>query len=104
MKTYKRPKTILRKAADYIEENGLHKEGFFLGSKDFRQFAYGHPCCAEGAINLMGAGNPATFSKVSHRALGMMRKSVGDHVSTWNDKAERTQAEVVAKLREVGAG
>lgn len=95
---------ILDKAADLIEQRGHHK-GWYCGDDG--------SLCATGAL-LAAAGmepepresaNPwSTYDDerwdAADAAWKVLDKVVNDHSPNWNDRAERTAAEVVAKLRE----
>ncbi len=99
MRTYKRPATILRKAADYIEEFGLYKADEYEGFEDGAEFVWGRPCCVVGAIRLMGGRRSDDPVIAAHDAL---EASLGVDVDAcdWNDTASRRKSQVVRKLRE----
>jgi hypothetical protein len=90
----------LEKAADLIEPEGAWTQGCYARLADGETTGSFNPdavCwCALGAIQKTGGGRDA-FS-----ALYDMMPADG-LVSPWNDAPERTQAEVVAKLREAAA-
>ena len=95
---------VLERAADYIDEHGWCQE---------RYTTDGVKCCAAGAINMVTTGDPGiTRVNEYHIARYVALETLGDvieendgwgSVSEWNDHPGRTQAEVVAKLREVAA-
>ena len=86
---------VLSAAADLIERCGLHKGEYWPGDDDDREYEFGDPCCALGAIRLI------VFSENARHSAAMKLAKVVDCVSEWNDRS--TQAEVVATLRAVAA-
>lgn len=87
---------LCQKAADLIEEHG-HAKGKFEDADGC--------VCLFGAINLAENGNADEWSGeeaalAQAKALGF--DSVNDLLH-WNDAPERTQAEVLARLRSVVA-
>ena len=96
---------VLERAADLIEPEGawtqgefaLNADGEITGLSEFRGAAV---CwCALGAINKASAGDDS----LEDVAELILRNLVVRLVDEWNDAPERTQAEVVAKLREAAA-
>lgn len=101
----KKASEILAAAADLIEPEGRWIKG------DFARNASGWAgwgddedvvCyCARGAIQAALADHG---SAIEYAPLGYLKRAAGHSViPTWNDAPERTQAEVVAKLREAAA-
>lgn len=99
------PADVLRAAADLIEPEGAWTQGYWARtSSGFATDPYleAASCyCALGAIaNVTGI---TQLGKVHTLApTDALCRAVGD-VAMWNDKRSRTQAEVVAKLREIAA-
>lgn len=97
-----KPSEILEKAAAHMERVGLHKGYYFnqahLGAREDA------PCCALGAIGFAAgkfAGEFAAGAADHSAAANALRRCLHrDRIDLWNDAHERTQAEVVAKLRE----
>lgn len=93
---------VLLKAAELIERRGL--------TKHTRENSKGS-LCLYGAISMAHAGHVNFYGKpdgAPHSAYDdaclLMQKALGVRdLSTWNNAAKRTQAEVVAKLREVAS-
>jgi hypothetical protein len=90
---------ILNKAADLIEPEGAWTQGAWQRGRSGREVKPDSPravCwCVGGAIehvSSIGIGSAAMTELRDH--LSVM------FISEWNDAPERTQAEVVAKLRE----
>jgi len=109
---------VLDRAADLIEPDGAWTQRAFSrnpdGSADLDEdeLAASNPVCwcGLGAIaHVTGADplDPKTFEPTSTRtprlAVDLLREVVGSDFVDWNDGAERTQPEVVAKLREAAA-
>jgi hypothetical protein len=90
-----KPSEILEKAAAHMERVG-HCRHFYFG--DDSDWATG-ACCAVGAVTIAGKFETPRKAEESETAIILARAVVGSTV-TWNDAPERTQAEVVAKLRE----
>jgi len=99
---------ILDKAADLIEPEGAWTQGFELSGKD------GCHCAAtaieavvhevsepelDAGLDAYDAFEPMEFFA---QIVGF-RQSIWGTIWYWNDAPERTQAEVVAKLREASA-
>jgi len=93
-----KPSEILEKAAAHMERVGLHKGEMFVDRDE------SGPCCVNGAIFAVCIGR-ASLRDIKASEI-LLRRSVGVPVSLpmavprWNDAPERTQVEVVAKLRE----
>ena len=92
---------ILLKAASLIEERGWCQHA--LETHEGRM-------CANGAV-WIAAGRPVSKDGVpppewhlTYRAARTRLWSSVGHVHDWNDAKDRTQAEVVAKLRAVALG
>jgi hypothetical protein len=95
----------LDKAADLIEPEGAWTQFVFARDKDGKRVGARHESatcwCASGAI-IRAGGGPDTWSAV--RAWAALLSVIGNLIiPNWNDAPERTQAEVVAKLREAAA-
>lgn len=90
MATQKSVSETLTAAAELIERDGWCQ--YVSTNNEGRR-------CAVGAINV-AAGRD--YSNSSY-ALWAMRQHIGESVAQWNDAPERTQAEVVAALREAAA-
>lgn len=103
-----KPSEILRKAADLIEPEGAwcqdhlgEKEGNIIPTilnLNSRHADLSGACklCAEGAMIVAARGEEPSLGE----AFVAMRKTIPVFVHEWNDDPDRTQAEVVAKLRE----
>jgi len=90
--TPSRVSDVLDRAADLIEPEGAWHQGNYVGPT-------GDCWCALGAI--MRVGN---FASDINAPSIVLRRLIGEEfVADWNDDPERTQAEVVAKLREAAA-
>jgi len=93
-----KPSEILDKAARKIEPEGRWTRQYSARDKDGREVAPNDAAatcwCIYGAI-----------MKVSRRrkVRGDLFRFLPTYASVWNDAPERTQAEVVAKLREAAA-
>ena len=77
---------VLLRAAEYIEEHGWCQHDLVEMS---------------GRVCLMGAIYSVAKEDDARAALDMVVNAIGRFPSVWNDAPGRTQAEVVAKLREV---
>jgi hypothetical protein len=88
---------ILERAADRLSKPGAWTQGAFAGAGDgggARADDSDAVCwCIMGAIEAEGAH----WNGAATRAV---ERLVHDTAGSWNDAPERTQAEVVAKLRE----
>lgn len=100
---------VLERAADLIEPEGAWTQGEYArnayGSAFIHGWRYpdGPPVCfcLNGAINFV-AGNRVTQDYAP--AQRVVESMFDDGATgTWNDAPERTQAEVVSKLREAAA-
>jgi hypothetical protein len=96
---------ILDAAADLIEPEGAWTQGV-LGRDErgciltSNELGRAVSFCAAGAIQ-RAAGLPFQTPEGAHR---FVRKVIGrKEIGYWNDRPRRTQAEVVAKLREAAA-
>lgn len=87
---------VLNEAAEAIEREGW-------GQGEYRNPRTG--ClCALGAIRVAtGVDQDQERIRDYFKAVDALVKHVGD-VVVWNDETDRTQAEVVAKLREAAKG
>lgn len=106
-------KELLLKAADHINEVGLHKGNFF---EDYDRMNTG-PCCTRGAFEVAAGYRQAEDYGVIQAALQRIdgaRRALAAHlglelnerdepVAAWNDAPERTKEEVVAALRACAA-
>ncbi len=100
---------VLERAANLIEPEGAWTQGEYArnaygsGFIHNRRYPHGPPVCfcLNGAINFV-AGNRVTQDYTP--AQRIVESMFDDGATgTWNDAPERTQAEVVAKLREAAA-
>jgi hypothetical protein len=93
---------ILNKAADLIEPEGRWTQDGYAKDVIGRDIYPDDPSavcfCALGAIARAGGFDPDI--KPDHPAVTTLHAAVGEWVPVWNDQPERTQAEVVAALRE----
>lgn len=103
------PADVLRAAADLIEPEGAWTQGHYWASPTLDSSDMEEPSkvpddafcfCALGAI--ARAADEEPDHACGHPAAEALKREVGP-VHIWNDAPERTQAEVVAKLREVAA-
>lgn len=84
---------ILDATASHIDRVGLHKGDGYKDWSDQRN----SPCCIIGALGQVADGACEPFNP----PMNILRSIIpGGRVAAWNDDPERTQAEVVAKLRE----
>jgi hypothetical protein len=94
---------ILEKAADLIEPEGAWLQGQY--AKDDRgnfaapEASYAVCWCAVGALQRASRLDLNGY----FGAADTLADHVQSHVVVWNDAPERTQTEVVAKLREAAA-
>lgn len=95
---------ILERAADLIEPEGAWTQGAFAVSATGERLNEQAPeavCwCVAGAIS-RAAGS--FYSGGASAARDHLRAIIQDTLPHWNDAPERTQAEVVSKLREAAA-
>src|SRR5688572_12664424 len=95
------PAEILNKAADLLEPKGAWTQGWFARDKSRCHVAVESSAavcwCAAGAIER--ASPPTLYWD----ALNALARVLPTSIAVWNDSPERTQAEVVAKLREAAA-
>ena len=108
---------VLRQAADLLEPEGAWTQGAFSrnadGSVDFGGeegepdgVAVSPVCwCALGAIAHVTKSDPTRASVFTRLgplwpAINGLQSVVGQEIDEWNDEPERSQADVVAKLRE----
>lgn len=100
------PSDVLRAAADLIEPEGAWTQNAFARGRSGREVeaaSRSAVCfCAIGAIARVSGlrGSTGIYATPTIAVEGRLgTRSLGG----WNDDAERTQAEVVSKLREVAA-
>jgi hypothetical protein len=102
---------ILRAAADLIEPEGAWTQGAFSrnadGTTDIDEAVASNPVCwcALGALAKASGVDPLdprafVLPAPQIAAYPILRRLVGGDFVFWNDAPKRTQAEVVAKLRE----
>lgn len=102
-----KPSEVLSKAADLIEPEGAWMQGAPArradGSAAYNVFEHEDVVCfcALGAIQ-KAAGSDPEYEPASEFFRTRILRAMGRNVSyaSWNDAPVRTQAEVVAKLRE----
>lgn len=89
------PREVLLAAADHIEAHG------------WTQGKWGHkgePCCAEGAIVVAVQQQQGYIFgplwAVSLAAKQLLRNTLSQQITSWNDAPGRTRDEVVRALRE----
>lgn len=91
---------VLERAADLIEPEGAWTQGRF-GSRAAGCY------CAYGAMieayRDFGEPNSGLYSNLYTSATRCLEDAIGGRVAAFNDAPDRTQAEVVAKLREAAA-
>lgn len=103
---HKTPADILNAAAELIEPEGRWWRGDFAADASGAAVDECSPSavcwCALGALTRAIGGLGAEQSwQLYQSARGLLIEHVGeDDISDWNDAPERTQAEVVAALRE----
>ncbi len=63
----------------------------------------GQPINAKGEVCVAGAIQMATHQslELQGHALNLLHETLGTMISKWNDAPERTESEVIAKLKEV---
>lgn len=94
---------VLERAADLIEPQGKWTQGTFARGKRNRPCKEGNSStarcwCALGAIQ-----HETNSVALRNEAHWRLRKTLGMLVTSFNDAPGRTQAEVVAALREAAA-
>ena len=96
----KSPAEVLGAAADLLEKPGAWTQGAFARDRMGRpQVSHDHRAicfCAVGAIYRVSGYGPTATEAISRLSSQVRRNSIGE----WNDKPNRTQAEVVAALRQ----
>lgn len=118
----KTPARLLNDAADHIEKVGLWKGNFVQPFDGTASGSAQRPVCALGALNFASTGNPydtansdcfmsdSTCEQAQRRywaqrnryqqACRKLAAAVAEeHIPTWNDRTDTTQADVVAALR-----
>lgn len=95
------PADVLNAAADLLEKPGAWTQGAWKRGKSGREVRIYSPFAVSfsvlGAIDHVGGG----FNSAIHALKHLIGWDI--HLQDWNDQSERTQAEVVAKLREAAA-
>lgn len=95
---------VLNAAADLLEKPGAWTQGSFArtaSGKSESPFSPAASCfCLRGALCLVTRRPLFAAMDAERKALGFSTDAAMAH---WNDKADRTQAEVVARLREAAA-
>lgn len=109
---------VLEHAADLIEPEGKWTQGAFSRNEDGTadldedQTAASNPVCwcGLGALAKVVGADPLApyafsifYPERSIAGYNFLREFVGGDFASWNDAPGRTQAEVVAKLREAAA-
>lgn len=97
---------ILERAADLIEPEGRWTQGASARDADGNDLDGTKGANPDSAVCFCAAEAIWRVSKVRFDecpAHQFMMKFVGGPIPTWNDAPERTQADVVAKLREAAA-
>jgi hypothetical protein len=95
---------VLERAADLIEPEGKWTQGAY--ARTVRGYCIGPNedaavCfCLRGALRRVGGVGDWDESSPATRALGFFTAKT---MTGWNDHKKRTQAEVIAKLRETAA-
>ncbi|GAA0729863.1 DUF6197 family protein [Sphingomonas japonica] len=96
---------VLDRAADLIEPQGAWTQYYYALDAYGRETYYAKEAtcfCALGAISVACGAEPSEEEGTGPQKL--LWKLIGAvPISEWNDAPERTQAEVVAKLREAAA-
>lgn len=95
---------VLNQAADVLEPEGAWTQGALWRTPDGTYEEDGAVCfCIQGALYLVTeriAGGVGEGDAVREEAEDFLETLLGRTIPGWNDDPERTQAEVVAKLRE----
>ena len=100
---------VLERAADLVEPEGAWTQEAYARTASRTPLGWGaHPSavcwCALGAIDAQQAGPIwARAAYMLADAVGAKRTRFNSEIGAWNDAPHRTQAEVVAKLREAAA-
>lgn len=95
---------VLEKAADLIEPEGAWTQGQLARGKSGRAVdefgSHAARFCAYGAICRVTRYNAPHVD-----AIGTLQRAIGRDrsITRWNDQRDRTQAEVVSKLRDAAA-
>lgn len=93
---------VLSDAADLIEPEGAWTQGAYARGKSRREVVNPKRAvcfCALGAINVAAGEKRTGVDAVHYHSFFHKAAKISD-VLDWNDAPERTQSEVVAKLRE----
>lgn len=96
-----KPSEVLDKAADLITPEGAWTQGYFArvapGGNSIGPREPNAACwCAFGAV-INRCGNDGAAEDF---AVQYLRTTLRDSIDRWNDAPERTQAEVIAALRQ----
>jgi hypothetical protein len=99
---------ILEKAAKLIEPEGAWTQGHFArgasGNPTGVNSRWARSFCAEGAILFSPEGlTTSEQNDADDFFCSILPDAPGNPIAAWNDAPERTQAEVVAKLRQAAA-
>jgi hypothetical protein len=104
------PISLLRRAADLIEERGSAKYVLEVdeGNAHFPLDPRRAPqrigsMCIQGAIMMASAGKVSwsQLDKTAIEAIGLVKNNLGMSVPAWNNRDDVSQDMIVAKLREV---
>jgi hypothetical protein len=99
---------VLASAADLIEVEGAWTQRVFARNAEGEETGLSEcrgpaVCwCALGAISKIAGNDDLLVERAEYALMRLLRCEV-DGIANWNDAPERTQAEVVAKLREAAA-
>jgi hypothetical protein len=96
---------VLERAADLLEEPDAWTQGVYARDHNNRQTDDRDKAecfCALGAINYAAGRHDLSWDAREQQRVFEEISGIDD-VPTWNDDPERTQSEVVAKLREAAA-
>lgn len=96
---------ILNAAADLIEPEGAWTQGMFARKADGHSTGPILPeavcfCAVGGLMRAAGGVGSLAYHDAFNRLNAMARRAGFMHVANWNDDTRRTQAEVVAALRQ----
>lgn len=101
------PADVLNAAADLLEKPGAWTQGaasrdmFGNVGEEGDELLPDAVCwCLAGAVEHVGGNWSRPYTTAIRAALGLPMVGIGAQIAEWNDRPGRTQAEVVAKLRE----
>jgi hypothetical protein len=98
---------VLERAADLIEPEGAWTQGAYARSvynRPIGNISRATCFCALGAMNVAAGASAVNQDQPEPHIAFANAVGIKDYlIATWNDAPERTQAEVVAKLREAAA-